>query len=449
MRCRGFGAMPWHLPLWYCCFILPCQHAAAQGQEQSPAQAEAGQLLEQMMALLSQQDSQGLPRIIHFNEFSWLQDLECPDRLLHVWNSTVQLREDIENIYNDAITGYLLYIKVLNVAPGDNSWIWMIGNAHNKVTEHMHTYFSKLLIVALDHHLCFMTDVKAVVLEMIISWKSLYSDLIALQWNGYAYSGYTNATARGPQDVVESLYHGNLWVERTRDWFDGFAQRLSATMTKELPGHEFQRIGMATRLHHQDQHGAFVPYEYMRRKAFGQWALDKGLLRALIRHVWQPPLDAEPPFAIGDFGAGGGQYSSWLNETGLLQAFAFDGTPLAATVSEGAVQEVSLVDEFRLWRTFDWVLCLEVGEHIPAQFAEVLVANIKRHAKKGIVMSWSDDWEGIGHVNCMSKGDFIDFITRATGFQLDAAVTDRVAAECEIDYIGRTVAVFRAPAGVS
>ena len=26
---------------------------------------------------------------------------------------------------------------------------------------------------------------------------------------------------------------------------------------------------------------------------------------------------------------------------------------------------------------------------------------------QGLVMSWSDDWEGIGHVNCLSREDFV------------------------------------------
>jgi hypothetical protein len=30
---------------------------------------------------------------------------------------------------------------------------------------------------------------------------------------------------------------------------------------------------------------------------------------------------------VGDLGAGGGHYSTWLNETGLVRAYAFDGIP--------------------------------------------------------------------------------------------------------------------------
>ena len=91
---------------------------------------------------------------------------------------------------------------------------------------------------------------------------------------------------------------------------------------------------------HQDEHGSFVTYEFLRRKVFGQWAIDKGLLRGLLRHVFRP----HGPLAVGDFGAGGGHYSAWLNETGLVSAFAFDGTQQAAELTDGLVQEVNLVE---------------------------------------------------------------------------------------------------------
>merc|ERR1712004_461560 len=113
--------------------------------------------------------------------------------------------------------------------------------------------------------------------------------------------------------------------------------------------------------------------------------------------------------------------------------------------TSGSVQEVNLVENMTLWRTFDWVLCLEVGEHVPSQFSDILVSNVRRHARKGIVMSWSDDWEGIGHVNCMSRSEFVDMFQNRTGFILDEQATASVKASCEIDYIARTIAVFRAP----
>merc|ERR1712086_369901 len=114
----------------------------------------------------------------------------------------------------------------------------------------------------------------------------------------------------------------------TRAWFDDYTMKLVGALNSAMPKIEAMRDGQGeeTRLHHQDDQGMFVPYESLRRQVFKQWALDKGLLRGLIRHVLQPPYDSKEKMSLADLGAGGGQYSSWLNETGLIDSFAFDGS---------------------------------------------------------------------------------------------------------------------------
>ena len=41
----------------------------------------------------------------------------------------------------------------------------------------------------------------------------------------------------------------------------------------------------------------------------------------------------------------------------------------------------------------------QVAEHIPPQHTTQLLHNLARHAKEVMVISWSDDDEGIGHIN--------------------------------------------------
>merc|ERR1719159_926862 len=111
-------------------------------------------------------------------------------------------------------------------------------------------------------------------------------------------------------------------MSNLRDWFERYAQTLGETvmrmdLARPVGGSNGDETG-ATRLHHQDEQGSFVTYEFLRRKVFGQWAIDRGLLRGLIRHVWRPAHDNEP-ISVADFGAGGGHYSAWLNDTGLVQ----------------------------------------------------------------------------------------------------------------------------------
>ena len=122
--------------------------------------------------------------------------------------------------------------------------------------------------------------------------------------------------------------------------------------------------------------------------------MDRGLVSALAKS-----------FAGGsvlELGAGKGCYSAALRRAGLPSVRAIDGAPGVAEMTHGLVQTADLTAELRLGAA-DWVLCLEVAEHIPRAFEERLLANLDSHNRRGIVMSWSDNAGGNGHVNLRSN----------------------------------------------
>jgi len=378
--------------------------------------------------------------LFRFSEFQDVSEMDCASRLLYLLNITATLRDQLDAYNNDILGISGLYMQLLQKVPDENTWIWLLTSAHERVVNKVDAFWARIAALSLDRHNCMMPPVRDPLLAGAVEWKRLHADFTELQWKAFAF-GKLGSAPKGEDNLLAA----NVWIGTVREWFDTLLTMLFAGL-QEIQANNMLGGGEATlRLHHQDEQGYFVTYEFLRRKAFGQWATDRGLLRAMLRHIWKPLGGKAEPISMGDFGAGGGHYSTWLNETGLVQAFAFDGTKGAAELTNGAVQEVNLVTELHLWRTFDWVLCLEVGEHVPAQFSSTLMANLKRHATKGIVMSWSDDWEGIGHVNCKSHAEFVKFVEAETGFVLDTAATAAVKASCEIDYIARTVAVFRAP----
>jgi len=390
-----------------------------------------------------------------FAEFREVTEMDCSMRLWYLMNQTVAVRDSFRQYHSEFIGLAGVFVQLLRKQPDENSWQWLLANAHERAVQKVQTYFARVMALSVDQHHCLKPVVRDALLSGVQRWKVLHSELVATQWYGFAFGVYTDAASREEdaasgrgavaQSPEQSFLSGNVWLANVRDWCDEYAQGLyQALVELESAEQPAADEGGPVRLHHQDEHGSFVTYEFLRRKVFGQWAIDRGLVRGLVRHVWQPPLGEASPLTVGDFGAGGGHYSKWLNETGLVQAFAFDGTHQAAELTDGAVQEVNLVQEMRLWRTFDWVLCLEVGEHVPKQYSSSLLANLKRHARKGLVMSWSDDWEGIGHVNCLSRDAFIAMVQKETGFMLDPEATEVVRKSCEIDYIARTLAVFRA-----
>jgi hypothetical protein len=56
--------------------------------------------------------------------------------------------------------------------------------------------------------------------------------------------------------------------------------------------------------------------------------------------------------------------------------------------------------------TYDWIISLEVAEHIPKQYEHVFVDNIVRHAGEGIILSWAKIGQG-GHSHLNEK-NFLD-----------------------------------------
>lgn len=114
-----------------------------------------------------------------------------------------------------------------------------------------------------------------------------------------------------------------------------------------------------------------------------------------------------------DFGCGTGEYVRYLRSRGY-NVRGYDGNPHTKEISHGHCQVLDLSHPVMV-DPADWVLCLEVGEHIPAKYESVLLDNIATHAKFGAVVSWCipvNDWpahlnikeeRGLGHVNCRTN----------------------------------------------
>lgn len=70
---------------------------------------------------------------------------------------------------------------------------------------------------------------------------------------------------------------------------------------------------------------------------------------------------------VCDLGAFGGHYSSWLNDTGLVTAYAFDGTPRVEELTQGRVRYAPLQEAKELTvpcdvPRSDWSVCVCVCE---------------------------------------------------------------------------------------
>lgn len=110
--------------------------------------------------------------------------------------------------------------------------------------------------------------------------------------------------------------------------------------------------------------------ETLRHDAFEDHALDVGLMQGLLR-MWPPGV------SVGDLSRATG-LSSRLNDTGLVQSHAF----------RTGDWDLGQLHEPLQWRSFDWIVSLDVAESVPDWASVQFLRNLVVHAERGVVLSW-------------------------------------------------------------
>jgi hypothetical protein len=120
-----------------------------------------------------------------------------------------------------------------------------------------------------------------------------------------------------------------------------------------------------------------------------------------------------------DFGCGPGKYVQNFRKNGI-DAHGFDGNPITSKIPWCSVQD--LTSDFQL-DPVDFLLCLEVCEHIPKQHEDALLKNIDKHLKSDgkLILSWAVVGQpGTGHVNCQNN-DYVISKFQSLGYTYDNA----------------------------
>jgi 2-polyprenyl-3-methyl-5-hydroxy-6-metoxy-1,4-benzoquinol methylase len=115
---------------------------------------------------------------------------------------------------------------------------------------------------------------------------------------------------------------------------------------------------------------------------------------------------------VADFGCGPGWYTNTINNTNKVKCDGFDANPNTILLAKqhnysGNFYITDLTKDVNLNNKYEWILCLEVGEHIPEKFENILIQNLHSNNTKGIILSWAiEGQDGPGHVNCKNN-DYI------------------------------------------
>jgi hypothetical protein len=120
--------------------------------------------------------------------------------------------------------------------------------------------------------------------------------------------------------------------------------------------------------------------------------------------------------SITELGAGKGCYSAYLAANGVDLVAAIDGATDVDKLTGGLVVHWDLTKPMEA--VADWVMSLEVAEHIPAQFEAAFLDNIVRNARCYIMLSWSKLADiGSGHVNAREP-EYVEQRMKGLGFAL-------------------------------
>ena len=146
---------------------------------------------------------------------------------------------------------------------------------------------------------------------------------------------------------------------------------------------------------------------------------------------------------VASFGDGPGRYKQLLLETGKLKGYdAYDGAPYSEITSEGRVKFMDLaIPQFGL-PVYDWVNSLEVAEHIPREYEGTFLDNIVRHAKEGVILSWSSVNAGYGHVN-KRPFEYVVKVMDDLGFKFDKDETEKLKGGASKKWLQRNVNVYK------
>jgi SAM-dependent methyltransferase len=152
--------------------------------------------------------------------------------------------------------------------------------------------------------------------------------------------------------------------------------------------------------------------------------------------------DTINPALIYDFGCGEGRYTNNFILHGY-RAKGFDGNPSTAQIANCCVQD--LTDESLDLPPVDFLMSLEVAEHIPKQFEAAYIHNLHKHVNPGgwLIISWAVEGQGgLGHVNCQNN-DYVVALFSRLGYAYLQEESTRFRKNVQLPWFKNTIMIFR------
>jgi cyclopropane fatty-acyl-phospholipid synthase-like methyltransferase len=146
--------------------------------------------------------------------------------------------------------------------------------------------------------------------------------------------------------------------------------------------------------------------------------------------------------SLVDLGCGLGDYVKHFKKEGL-NVVGYDGNPNTPELTNYRCGVLDLSQTVRFDEKFDWVMSLEVAEHIPAQFEETYIQNLHNNNKRGILLSWAKKGQGgLGHVN-EQDNEYVKNLFATMGYLNDVDAERKLRESASKWWFTNTIMVFR------
>lgn len=149
-----------------------------------------------------------------------------------------------------------------------------------------------------------------------------------------------------------------------------------------------------------------------------------------------------PEKKVYDFGCGWGKYLANLEKAGFKNLEGYEGI-IPDNKFFSNIKQQDLSQKFDVKEKGD-VICLEVGEHIPAEYMDVFIDNICSASDDKLIISWAVRGQGgTGHVNCLNNDEVIPLIEkRGFKFLADKTNNARSCIKTNCDWFNKSLFVF-------
>jgi len=177
----------------------------------------------------------------------------------------------------------------------------------------------------------------------------------------------------------------------------------------------------------------------------GAWILPPKYMYYFDQSFANAVIDRVISGSVLELGAGLGCYTTYFHGSGKISKITgYEGAANVESISQGLIKQADLTKKQNFgYDSYDWVVCMEVAEHIPKEFENTLLVNIVTRAKKGVLLTWGVPGQGgVGHVNLRSN-DYVIGIMKGVGFDFDEETSNYLRSKSQFGWFKMTAMVFK------